>query len=122
MTPLRVHFLHGLSDHFLDFIRQRIDHPVRITRNRGDGEPTAEPDLSTPVAAIPECIADGIHGLLVEDAPETLAAAIVAFAAREDGGQSLAEAALHRLKQDFSMVPGIERLAARLRALTGEAS
>ncbi|MEQ8820390.1 MAG: NAD(P)-dependent oxidoreductase [Sumerlaeia bacterium] len=48
MTPLRVHFLHGLSDHFLDFIRQRIDHPVRITRNRGDGEPTAEPDLSLP--------------------------------------------------------------------------
>ena len=79
------------------------------------------PILSTPVAAIPEFIDHGVHGLLVEDAPEKLAHEIEAFAARPDGGQSLADAAYARLLAEFRMQPGIERLVTRLNTLLNEA-
>lgn len=75
------------------------------------------PILSTPVSAIPEFITNGIHGILVDDAPENLAAAIVDFAALTDGGAALADAAYIRLTQDFRMQPGIDHLAKRLTAM-----
>ena len=75
------------------------------------------PLLSTPVSAIPEFIDTGVHGILVEDTPEQLARAIADFAARTDAGQPLAEAAYDRLRAEFRMEPGIDRLAARLRAM-----
>jgi glycosyltransferase involved in cell wall biosynthesis len=72
------------------------------------------PILSTPVSAIPEFIETGVHGLLVDDTLAELAEAITDFAARADGGAPLAEAAYHRLKREFTMAPGIARLAERL--------
>jgi glycosyltransferase involved in cell wall biosynthesis len=75
------------------------------------------PILATPVAAIPEFIENGVHGLLVQDSPDALAQAITDFATREDAGKTLASAAYERLTQDFTMSPGIGRLAGRLTAL-----
>ncbi|MEE4187315.1 MAG: glycosyltransferase, partial [Roseobacter sp.] len=80
------------------------------------------PILSTPVSAIPEFIDDGIEGLLVEDSPEQLAAAIARFAALPDGGHALAEAAFVRLQRDFRMQPGINHLATRLTTMMGPAA
>lgn len=78
------------------------------------------PILSTPVAAIPEFVTSGVHGMLVDDAPESLAQGILDFAALPDGGQSLAEAAYVRLRREFQMQPGIDMLAARLHTLLGQ--
>lgn len=75
------------------------------------------PILSTPVSAIPEFITNGVEGMLVEDAPEKLAAAIMAFADLPDGGAALAEGAYTRLTQHFRMQPGIDHLARRLTAM-----
>lgn len=75
------------------------------------------PILSTPVSAIPEFIDDGIHGRLSSDHPRDLAAAIVDIARSPDHVAEMAEAALHRLRQDFGMMPGILRLKSRLTAL-----
>ena len=70
--------------------------------------------LSTPVSAIPEFIESGTHGLLSADDPATLAAAINTFATEPTLGPRLAEAAYARLRQDFTMAPGIAHLHARL--------
>lgn len=78
------------------------------------------PILSTPVSAIPEFIESGTHGLLAEDAPEQLAAAIRRMAARPDQAAGMAEAALQRLRQDFGMAPGIARLSERLTAMLAQ--
>ena len=78
------------------------------------------PIVSTAVAAIPEFIDSGTHGLLVEDGPEALAAAIGALARDPGRAEAMAAAALARLKAEFTMEPGIDRLAARLRAMLGE--
>ncbi|MFD2740441.1 glycosyltransferase [Sulfitobacter aestuarii] len=72
------------------------------------------PILSTPVSAIPEFIEDGVHGLLRDDAPQTLAAAITGFAAYPALGPRLAQAAYARLRADFMMAPGIAHLHRRL--------
>jgi glycosyltransferase involved in cell wall biosynthesis len=75
------------------------------------------PILSTPVSAIPEFIDSGTHGLLSEDAPEALAAAICALANDPDKSATMAEAALTRLRRDFGMDPGIARLSERLTSM-----
>jgi glycosyltransferase involved in cell wall biosynthesis len=80
------------------------------------------PILSTPVSAIPEFIADGVHGILTDDAPDSLAQAISDFAARPDGGATLANAAYARLTAEFRMEPGIAHLARRLRAMLDAAA
>ncbi|MEL6620196.1 MAG: glycosyltransferase family 4 protein [Pseudomonadota bacterium] len=77
------------------------------------------PILSTPVSAIPEFITDGVHGLLCDDAPETLTAQITRFADDPALGPRLAEAALARLQSEFRMQPGIDHLARRLRGIMG---
>lgn len=79
------------------------------------------PVMATPVSAIPEFIENGVEGILVEDVPEKLAQAIVAFTALPDGGQGLADAAYRRLTREFQMQPGIKVLARRLRELTDAA-
>ena len=78
--------------------------------------------LSTPVSAIPEFIDSGTHGLLVNDAPKNLAAAIQLLAQDPNYAERLAQAAYDRLKQDFLMQPGIVQLSQKLRALLGDGS
>ncbi len=75
------------------------------------------PILSTPVSAIPEFIRSGTHGLLVPDAPGALAKAILLLADDPEGTTQMALAALQRLKSDFGMEPGIDRLSRRLSRL-----
>ena len=70
--------------------------------------------LSTPVSAIPEFIENGTHGLLSTDEPETLAQAIITFAADPALGPKLTQAAYDRLCQHFTMDPGILHLHKRL--------
>lgn len=80
------------------------------------------PILSTPVSAIPEFIENGTHGMLTDDSPESLAAAIRAFAAGPDAGPGMAEAAYARLKAEFRMEPGIAQLTRRLNRMMDGAS
>lgn len=75
------------------------------------------PILSTAVSAIPEFITSGTHGLLADDAPQSLAQAIQQLANDPDQTANMAEAALVRLKSDFGMPPGIARLSQRLTAM-----
>lgn len=75
------------------------------------------PILSTPVSAIPEFIDDGTHGILVNDDPEALAAAIMRTAENPSESASMAQAARKRLTTDFGMEPGIARLSERLSQL-----
>ncbi|MGR3805064.1 glycosyltransferase family 4 protein [Marinibacterium profundimaris] len=77
------------------------------------------PILSTPVSAIPEFIEDGVHGFLSDDDPDALADAIAQMAADPAVTAALADAAYHRLRQDFRMDPGIARLSERLDTLCG---
>lgn len=73
--------------------------------------------LSTPVSAIPEFIDNGRHGVLVADAPEQLASAIVSLANEPDSTAQLAQAAYTRLTEEFLMHPGIARLSHQLTEL-----
>ncbi|QJF52561.1 glycosyltransferase family 4 protein [Roseobacter ponti] len=75
------------------------------------------PVLSTPVSAIPEFIETGVHGVLTDDAPDSIAREITAFADDPSRGPALAEAAYDRLNAAFRMQPGIDRLARRLNAM-----
>jgi len=76
------------------------------------------PILSTPVSAIPEFITNGTHGLLRGDAPPEIAEAMVWAAHNPLPLEEMAEAALTRLKADFTMAPGIAHLRDRLNTLT----
>ncbi|GIT87624.1 glycosyltransferase family 4 protein [Roseobacter sp. OBYS 0001] len=80
------------------------------------------PILATPVSAIPEFIDTGVHGILVDDAPDSLAQAIRDFAARQDKGRAFADAAYVRLRTEFQMQPGINQLTKRLRAMMRDAA
>lgn len=75
------------------------------------------PILSTSVAAIPEFITSGTHGILSDDDPSALAAAITQMARDPDGTSAMAEAARTRLLAEFGMDPGIAQLSKRLTAL-----
>lgn len=78
--------------------------------------------LSTPVSAIPEFIENGRHGVLVDDDPGALAAAITQTADNPEQTADMADAALRRLRDQFGMTPGIAQLSKRLTALIGRAS
>lgn len=78
------------------------------------------PILSTPVSAIPEFIDSGTHGVLSDDAPDALAAAILRIAQTPEHTALMAEAALARLRRDFGMDPGIAQLSVRLQAMLGQ--
>lgn len=75
------------------------------------------PILSTPVSAIPEFITSGVHGTLSDDGPEALADAIENLAMDPARALDMAEAALDRLRAEFAMQPGIDRLASLLREM-----
>ena len=75
------------------------------------------PILSTAVSAIPEFIETGTHGTLSDDTPAALATAIMALADDPCHARTMADAALARLRADFVMSPGIDRLSARLTQL-----
>lgn len=78
------------------------------------------PILSTPVSAIPEFITSKTHGILSDDDPDALAAAILSLATDPEGTASMASAACDRLVAEFRMDPGIARLSQRLNALCAE--
>ena len=73
--------------------------------------------ISTAVSAIPEFIDNGVHGILSDDAPKPLSAAILALANAPERRTEMAEAAYMRLQQDFTMMPGIKRLDSLLRQM-----
>ncbi|MFV0512310.1 MAG: glycosyltransferase family 4 protein [Jhaorihella sp.] len=75
------------------------------------------PILSTAISAIPEFIDSGTHGLLVSDSPQALADAIAGLAANPARADAMAVAALERLRRDFGMQAGIDRLSRRLTGL-----
>ncbi|OIQ31778.1 MAG: colanic acid biosynthesis glycosyltransferase WcaL [Alphaproteobacteria bacterium MedPE-SWcel] len=75
------------------------------------------PILSTPVSAIPEFIENGTHGVLSDDAPEALSAAMLDLARAPQDAARMAAAALARLRADFTMPPGIAQLNRRLTAM-----
>jgi len=71
--------------------------------------------LSTAVSAIPEFVEDGVHGRLAPPAnPDALARAIEALAGDPDVRDRCARAAHDRLKAEFGMDGGIDRLDRRL--------
>ncbi len=78
------------------------------------------PILSTAVAAIPEFITSGTHGLLADDSPQALARAMTQMARDPAQTRQMAQAAYQRLTQEFGMDPGIARLSQRLTALIGD--
>jgi glycosyltransferase involved in cell wall biosynthesis len=80
------------------------------------------PILSTPVSAIPEFIDDGVHGMLRQDDPATIAEAITAFAQDPALGPALADAAHARLIAEFTMPPGIVHLHKRLTDMLAKSS
>jgi len=80
------------------------------------------PILSTPVSAIPEFITSGTHGLLVDDAPTALAAAMTDLARDPKRASDMADAAYQRLTKEFLMAPGIVALSRRLTQLTEPAT
>ncbi len=75
------------------------------------------PIVSTRVAAIPEFIDHGRHGLLTDGTPAALARAIRQLAGAPARAATMAEAALVRLRADFTMEAGIARLSDRLMLL-----
>ncbi len=75
------------------------------------------PILSTAVSAIPEFIETGVHGRLSDDTPAAFASAMTEMARDPAGTAVMAEAALHRLRAEFVMQPGIDHLSARLSAM-----
>ncbi len=79
------------------------------------------PILSTAVSAIPEFITSEVHGILTDDAPKALAAAMQRFAQDPGLGADMAENAYARLTRDFLMHPGIQQLKSRLDGLLSAA-
>jgi len=78
------------------------------------------PILSTPVSAIPEFIDTGVHGILCADDPDVLAGEITRLAKTPTLGLDLASAAHKRLHAEFTMQPGIDHLAQRLRSVMAQ--
>jgi glycosyltransferase involved in cell wall biosynthesis len=73
--------------------------------------------VASRVAAVPELIEDGVNGALVPPSdPQALAGALAALIADPAARLRLGQAARLRVLERFAMAPGVERLAARLRA------
>jgi glycosyltransferase involved in cell wall biosynthesis len=81
------------------------------------------PILTSDISAIPEFIANGVHGTLVPPGdPAALADAIVALAADPERRVAMADAAYQRLTSNFGMETGIETVDTRLRAAVAAAT
>jgi glycosyltransferase involved in cell wall biosynthesis len=77
--------------------------------------------VASRVAAVPELIEDGVNGLLVPpDDPAALANALATLIVDPAARLRLGQAARVRVLDHFAMTPGIDRLAARLRAGLGQ--
>ncbi|WP_042446442.1 glycosyltransferase [Azospirillum sp. B510] len=74
--------------------------------------------LSTAVSAIPEFIADGTQGLLTDGSPGAIATALERLATDPALRLRLADAAYGRLRAEFGMDAGIDRLVRRLEEAT----
>jgi len=73
--------------------------------------------VASRVAAVPELIEDGVNGSLVPpDDPAALAETLATLIADPAARLRLGQAARARVLEQFAMTPGIDRLAARLRA------
>jgi colanic acid/amylovoran biosynthesis glycosyltransferase len=72
------------------------------------------PIISTAVSAIPEFITTGAQGILTDDTPADLNAAIMSLVQNPERGAAMASAAYDRLVSEFGMDPGIARLSQRL--------
>jgi glycosyltransferase involved in cell wall biosynthesis len=70
--------------------------------------------LSTAVSAIPEFITDGTHGLLTDGTPPAIAGALERLVTDPVLRLRLGEAAHGRLRAEFGMTAGIDRLVRRL--------
>ena len=82
----------------------------------------ALPIIATDFAGIPEFVREGVEGLLVPPGDVAgLAAALAALAVAPDQRAALGQAAHQRLTSAFSAAAGLDRIAARLRASSGEA-
>ena len=75
------------------------------------------PILTTAVSSIPEFIDHDTHGLLSDDDPQALAAALLKIAHGPAQAMKRAEAARARLIAEFAMDPGIAHLSKRLNEL-----
>jgi glycosyltransferase involved in cell wall biosynthesis len=77
--------------------------------------------VASGVAAVPELIEDGVNGRLVPpDDPAALASALATLIADPATRLRLGRAGRARVLERFAMAPGIDRLAARLRAQLGQ--
>jgi glycosyltransferase involved in cell wall biosynthesis len=77
--------------------------------------------VASRVAAVPELIEDGVNGCLVPpDDPAALAGALARLIADPAARLRLGRAARAHVLEQFAMTPGIDRLAARLRAQLGQ--
>lgn len=79
------------------------------------------PIVSTPVAAIPEFITDGVEGVLSDDDPAALAQALSRIMQDPQRRAEMAGAARARLVRDFGMDRGIRRLDSLLTTMAGRA-
>lgn len=70
--------------------------------------------LSTAVAAIPEFIVDGVHGMLSDGTPEGIAGGLERLLPDPGLRRRLGGAAYARLRAEFGMAAGIDRLVRRL--------
>lgn len=76
--------------------------------------------VATNFAGIPEFVRDGVEGELVPPGDwEALSNALNLLAREPERRKALGDAAYRRLRQDFSMEGGIDRLEERFRALVG---
>lgn len=79
--------------------------------------------VTTAVSAVPELIKDGENGLLVpSDDPAALAAALETLIRDPERRRSMGRTARMRVLDRFSMEPGLDRLAARLKDEIGGAA
>jgi glycosyltransferase involved in cell wall biosynthesis len=77
--------------------------------------------VASRVAAVPEVIEDGVNGRLVPpDDPASLSAALALLIADPAARLRLGQAGRARVLEQFAMTPGVDRLAARLRAELGQ--
>lgn len=79
------------------------------------------PLIATPVSAIPEFIENRQHGLLVNDSPETLAAALSELSENHALRNNLATAAFDRLTQEFGIETGIRCVEENLQNMLQDA-
>lgn len=106
---------------------------VLPSRQAGDGDRDGLPNVvmeaasqglpivATDFAGIPEFVREGVEGLLVPPGDvAALAGALAALSAAPERRAALGEAAHQRLTGAFSAAAGLDRIAARLRASSGE--